>query len=55
MGTTDKPIRPLALYRFHVDDDSGTRHSGAIANGKLFCSRSCAESYIGHPFDEGER
>ena len=40
------------LYCFHVDDDSGSCHSGPIANGKLFCCRDCAESYIGHPFDE---
>ena len=46
-----KPGR-LFLYRFHVDDDSGPRHSGPLADGKLFCSRSCAEAYIGRPFDE---
>jgi hypothetical protein len=40
------------LYRFHVDDDSGSRHSGPIADGRLFCSRDCAESYTGQPFDE---
>ena len=40
------------LYRFHVDDDSGSRHSGPIANGKLFCSRDCCESYTGRNFDE---
>lgn len=40
------------LYRFHVDDDSGPRHSGPIADGRLFCSRECAETYIGRPFDE---
>lgn len=40
------------LYRFHVDDDQGSRHSGPIAGGKLFCSRDCAETYTGQPFDE---
>jgi hypothetical protein len=40
------------LYRFHVADDQGSRQSGPIAGGKLFCSRSCAESYIGRSFDE---
>ena len=40
------------LYRFHVDDDQGSRQSGPIADGRLFCSRDCAESYLGHPFDE---
>jgi hypothetical protein len=40
------------LYRFHVDDDSGSRHSGLIAEGKLFCSRGCCEAYIGHNLDE---
>ncbi len=40
------------LYRFHVDDDSGRRHSGPIADGRLFCSRQCAETYIGRRFDE---
>jgi len=35
------------LLRFHVDDDQGSRHSGPIANGKLFCSRGCCENYIG--------
>ncbi len=47
---------PLAyLLRFHIDDDQGPRTSGPIANGKLFCSRGCAESYIGVPFDEVDR
>jgi hypothetical protein len=40
------------LYRFLVDDDSGSRQSGPIAGGRLFCSRSCAESYTGRSFDE---
>jgi hypothetical protein len=40
------------LYRFHVDDDSGPRHSGPISDGRLFCSRSCAEAYTGRSFDE---
>jgi hypothetical protein len=40
------------LYRFHVDDDQGARHSGPIAGGKLFCSRGCCESYTGQPFAE---
>lgn len=40
------------LYRFHVDDDQGARQSGPIADGKLFCDRACAESYIGRSFDE---
>ena len=39
-------------YRFHVDDDSGSRHSGPILDGRLFCSRECAESYGGIRFDE---
>ncbi len=44
---------PLAyLLRFHVDDDQGSRTSGPIADGKLFCSRGCCESYIGRPLDE---
>lgn len=38
------------LYRFHMDDGQGPRNSGPILNGKLFCSRDCAESYIGHSF-----
>ncbi len=40
------------LYRFHVDDDQGSRHSGPLANGLLFCSRGCAETYLGQSFDE---
>lgn len=40
------------LYHFHVDNDSGSRHSGPLANGKLFCSRDCAEIYVGYRFDE---
>jgi hypothetical protein len=41
------------LYRFHVDDDQGgSRRSGPVGNGKMFCCRSCAEAYIGQPFDE---
>lgn len=40
------------LYRFHVDDDQGARHSGPIAGGKLFCSRGCCEAYTGQNFDE---
>ncbi len=47
----DRPAR-LWLLRFHVDDDQGSRTSGPIADGKLFCSRGCAESYIDRPFDE---
>lgn len=43
------------LYRFHVDDDQGSRHSGPIAGGKLFCSRGCCESYTNQPFDETAR
>lgn len=39
------------LLRFHVDDDQGPRHSGPIANGKLFCSRACCEQYTGQRFD----
>ncbi len=42
------------LYRLHVDDDSGRRHSGPIAEGRLFCSRPCAEQYLGGAFDEGK-
>lgn len=45
-------VRTAWLYRFHVDDDQGSRHSGPIADGKLFCSRGCAESYTGQNFDE---
>lgn len=37
------------LYRFYVDRDY---RSGPIVDGKLFCSRSCAESYLGRSFDE---
>ena len=51
LGAHTVPVRAW-LYRFHVDDDSGARHSGPIAGGKLFCSRSCAEGYIGRAFDE---
>lgn len=40
------------LYRFHVEDDQGARHSGPIAGGKLFCSRGCCEAYTGQNFDE---
>ena len=40
------------LYRFHVDDDQGSRHSGPIAGGKLFCSRSRAETYTGSSFSD---
>lgn len=40
------------LYRFHVDDDQGGRHSGTIAGGRLFCSRRCCEAYTGQPFDD---
>lgn len=39
------------LLRFHVDGES-SRSSGPIADGKLFCSRSCVESYIGRNLDE---
>jgi len=48
------PDRPAVLWllRFHVDDDQGSRSSGPIAGGKLFCSRSCAEGYTGRSFDE---
>lgn len=42
------------LYRFHVDDDQGSRQSGPIAGGKLFCSRGCCESYTGRALDETE-
>lgn len=38
------------LLRFHTDDDQGPRQSGPIANGKLFCSRSCCETYIDQRF-----
>lgn len=53
--TPDGPIADGAywLYRFHVDDDQGPRQSGPIADGKLFCSRQCAEQYTGRNFDEG--
>lgn len=44
------PIVRYWLYRFHVDDDSGARHSGPIAGGRLFCSRACAEAYTDQPF-----
>jgi hypothetical protein len=40
------------LYRFHVVDDQGPRHSGPIAGGKLFCSRECCEAYASTRFDE---
>ena len=43
------------LYRFHVDDDQGSRQSGPIAGGKLFCSRGCCEAYTDQPFDETAR
>ncbi len=44
------------LYHFYVEDDQGARHSGPLAGGKLFCSRSCCESYTGQAFgDCGER
>lgn len=51
-GTRETKRGRLWLYRFHVDDDQGARNSGPIANGKLFCSRECCESYTGRPFDE---
>ena len=38
------------LYRFLVQSDGG--RSGYAANGNVFCSRSCAETYIGQSFDE---
>ena len=38
------------LYRFYVDPDSG--RMGLIADGNLFCSRDCCESYTGRNFDE---
>jgi hypothetical protein len=47
-GPEDRPW----LYRFVVEDDQGARHSGPIANGRLFCSRACAEMYLGQSFDE---
>ncbi len=28
------------------------RNSGPLADGRLFCSRACAEAYLGRPFDE---
>jgi hypothetical protein len=37
------------LLRFHVDRD---RNSGPILGGRLYCERSCAESYAGRDFDE---
>lgn len=40
------------LYRFSVDDDQGSRHSGPIAGGKLFCSRGCIESYLGQSLSD---
>ena len=40
------------LYRYHADDDGGSRHSGPLAGGRLFCCRGCAESYLDAPFDE---
>lgn len=54
----DQRRRPAGwrwLYRFHVDDDQGPRQSGPIAQGKLFCSRECCETYTGQPFDETGR
>ena len=50
--TTRVSVGASWLYRFHVDDDQGSRQSGPIAGGKLFCSRGCAEAYIGQPFAE---
>lgn len=50
--TRDGSTSGAYLYRFHVDDDNGSRCSGPIAHGKLFCSRGCAETYIDKPFDE---
>lgn len=38
------------LYRFVVEPDSG--RTSYAAGGKLFCSRGCAETYIGHSFKE---
>lgn len=48
-------VRTAWLYRFHVDDDQGSRQSGPIAGGKLFCSRGCCEAYTDQPFDETAR
>ncbi len=42
------------LLRFHAEGESA-RTSGPIAYGHLYCSRSCAESYAGQSFDEGQR
>ena len=41
------------LYRYHVDDDS--RHSGPMADGRLFCCRSCAEAWLSQAFNETGR
>lgn len=51
LGAHTVPVHAW-LYRFHVDDDQGSRRSGPIAGGKLFCSRRCAETYTGQRFDE---
>lgn len=53
IGAHSRPVRGW-LYRFHVEDDQGPRHSGPIADGKLFCSRGCCEAYTGQNFDERE-
>lgn len=53
LGAHTVPVHAW-LYRFYVEDDQGSRHSGPIADGKLFCTRDCCESYIGHGFDETE-
>ena len=49
LGAHTRPVFAW-LYRFHVDNDQGPRQSGPLADGKLFCSRVCAESYTGQPF-----
>lgn len=40
------------LYRFH---EGQSWRTVPIAKGKLFCSRSCIEAYIGHSLDERKR
>ncbi len=54
-GQTRGPTGNPWLYRFRVDDDSGPRHSAPIADGKLFCSRACAETFTGQRFDETQQ
>jgi endogenous inhibitor of DNA gyrase (YacG/DUF329 family) len=42
------------LYRFYFRDHTDPDHKATkwLADGHLFCSRRCAEIYIGQSFDE---